>query len=279
MIIANPIYDTTFKMLMQDNESAKFLVGTILDCEVISLVESTKERTFFHEDSSRVTPFLMDFAATIRTEDGETKKVLIELQKSQHYIDIARFRKYLGSEYVYSDLPIITIYILGFNLESESPAFKTTSECVDLITNEKLEVRDHFVKQLTHTAYFIQIKRIKPEYNTKLEKLLSIFEQANFLDNTSKRFKGIELIDIESGLNRVVNRLNLIAADKDAREKLENEEYYQLHLEAIYGKESRKAMQLDSKLMEAAKELKKMGADTDTIAKITELSIEEIEKL
>ena len=97
MIIANPIFDITFKMLLQDNESAKFLIGTILDCEVVSLVESTKERAFISEETGQLSLFLMDFSAIIKTKDGEEKKVLIELQKSQHYIDIIRFRKYLGS--------------------------------------------------------------------------------------------------------------------------------------------------------------------------------------
>ena len=198
MIIANPLYDITFKHIMTDEHMAKFLIGTIIDCEIISLVANMQEHTYeVNVDEERsIALFRMDFSATIRTKTEGEKKVIIELQKAIHEGDIKRFRRYLGHEYSHSELPIISIYILGFNLEVDSPAFTTSPECFDLRTNEKLTVRDAFVKKLTHTAYFIQTKRIKPDYHTKLEKLLSVFEQANFIGNGHTK-KSYTLIDME----------------------------------------------------------------------------------
>ena len=43
MIIANPIYDTTFKLLLQNDKVAKFLVGTILNCKVLTLEPAIQE--------------------------------------------------------------------------------------------------------------------------------------------------------------------------------------------------------------------------------------------
>ena len=45
MIIANPIYDETFKRILENDRAAKFLIGTILDCEVLSLKPTTRDHT------------------------------------------------------------------------------------------------------------------------------------------------------------------------------------------------------------------------------------------
>jgi hypothetical protein len=36
MIIANPIYDVMFKRILENNRAAKFFIGTILNCKVLS---------------------------------------------------------------------------------------------------------------------------------------------------------------------------------------------------------------------------------------------------
>ncbi|MDR2694070.1 MAG: hypothetical protein LBB74_07640, partial [Chitinispirillales bacterium] len=175
MIIANPIYDVTFKRLLENDRTAKFLIGTILDCKVVSLTPAVIERTKYDKDTGNLTLFRMDFAATIKSETGEEKRVIIEMQKAKHLADVTRFREYLGSEYISSSLPIVSIYILGFNLSVDSAAFGNFPACRDLLTGEPLRPYDPFVERLTHTAYFVQTKRIKPSLNTRLDKLLSIF--------------------------------------------------------------------------------------------------------
>jgi hypothetical protein len=54
MLIANPIYDTAFKRLMENNRVAKFLIGTILDCKVTSLEHKAQERLKMDEFKRRV---------------------------------------------------------------------------------------------------------------------------------------------------------------------------------------------------------------------------------
>ncbi|MCL1946350.1 MAG: hypothetical protein FWF51_04240 [Chitinivibrionia bacterium] len=265
MIIANPIYDVTFKRLLENDRAAKFFIGTILDCEVISLEPTVQERTMHNRETREISLFRMDFAATIETKEEGKKRVIIEMQKALHFGDIYRFKNYLGEEYKRSKYPIISIYILGFNLSVDSPAFAAIPDCRDLTTNKKLEVNDSFVEYLTHRAYFVQTLRIKPSFNTKLEKLLSIFEQANFVgDNkTTKDFALKEDKELED----VLKVLHYVAADKEARDELDKEEYYQEAMEGMFGEKDRKLAEKDKKLFEKDKELAEKNKEIENLKK------------
>ena len=293
MIIANPIYDAAFKRLLENDRAAKFFIGTILNCKVLSLEPASTEHTEPDDTAPKISLFRMDFAATILTKEEGEKRVIIEMQKAKILDDVFRFRKYLGKEYRKSKLPIIAIYILGFNLTVDSPAFGNFPIYRDLRTNDELRVHDIFVEQLTHRAYFVQTKRIKPSLNTKLDKLLTVFEQKNFIgeDETTKDYT-FEVDDPE--LKVVVDVLKYAAADAKAREELEKEQYYQEAMEDMFGETNRKmekqALEIAEakrekegavqQLLKTAKELKydeKMSSAK--IAKITGLTVQEIEKL
>ena len=94
MHIANPMYDTVFKYLLEDNALAKLLIGTILQEEILSLDFCPQERTQqIERPGERVlTVYRMDFAARVRNADGIERQVLIELQKAKFATDILRFR-------------------------------------------------------------------------------------------------------------------------------------------------------------------------------------------
>ena len=233
MIIANPIYDVSFKRLLENDKVAKFIIGTILDCKVLSLEPVYNEYTIFNETKDRLTLFRKDFSATIKTKEGE-KRVIIEMQKAKKLGDIARFRDYLGNEYSKSSLPIIAIYILGFNLKVDSPAFVARPECFDLRTKKKIEGKDRFVEHLTHNTYFIQTLRIKSSLNTKLDSLLAIFEQDKFIgtDTTTKIFP----FDVnDKDLKEVLKVLQYAAADAETRKELDLENIYLKSIEDMFG--------------------------------------------
>jgi hypothetical protein len=281
MIIANPIYDVAFKRLLENNRAAKFLVGTILDCRVLTLEHIVQEHTKF-DDAGRLTLYRMDFSATIETEGEGVKRVIIEMQKAKNLSDVYRFREYLGGEYTKSKFPIIAIYILGFNLSVDAPAFAAYPEFEDLRTREKLEIHDHFVEHLTHKAYFVQAKRIKQSINTKLDMLLSVFGQENFVseDKTVKDFPAeVDCPDMKE----VLDILHYVAVDAKARKELDEEIYYQNYVESMFGEKDREIADLNQKLHQgmrnAAKELKLAGVPLEKISESTGLSLEEIEKL
>ena len=50
MLIANPIYDTIFKFLMDDNESAKIILSTLLNVDIEELTATTTIQSYLGED-------------------------------------------------------------------------------------------------------------------------------------------------------------------------------------------------------------------------------------
>jgi hypothetical protein len=216
MVIANPIYDVVFKRMMENDKVAKFFIGTLLGEDIETIEVKPQEYTYDGEgeydlndpamrealekrvmERLSIRVYRLDFVATIKTESGEIKKVLIEIQKANNEIDLMRFRNYLAEQYKKEDvinderviLPITTIYILGFKLpEISSPCIKVERNYWDLIDKKTIEERSDFVEKLTgrhsaHDSYVVQVNRISDRYQTKLDKLLSIFEQTNFVDD------------------------------------------------------------------------------------------------
>jgi hypothetical protein len=209
MVIANPIYDVVFKRMMGNERVAKFFIGTLLD-ETIETVEVKPQEYTYEGEFDFTNPkdvekyesrirerhsiwvYRLDFIATIRTQTGELKKVLIEIQKAKNQIDLMRFRNYLAEQYKKEDivnnekviLPITTIYILGFKLpEIETPCLKVERNYNDLINKTQLLTKSDFVEKLTHDSFVVQVERITDRYQTRLDKLLSVFEQRNFVDD------------------------------------------------------------------------------------------------
>jgi len=269
MIIANPIYDVTFKLLLENDRVAKFLIGTILDCKIVSLTPTVIERTKRDKDSGNLTLFRMDFAATIKNNTGEEKRVLIEMQKAKHLADVTRFREYLGTEYIKSTLPIISIYILGFNLSVDSVAFSNSPIFRDLRTGAQLHPHDPFVEQLTHTAYFVQAKRIKPSLNTRLDKLLSIFEQSNFISD-GETMKDYSLSVDDPELKETLDILCYAAADAETRKELDEEAYYQRAMKQMFGKQYEEMEKKAQEIADARNKIEAAERKTENAERETE---------
>lgn len=189
MLIANPIYDTFFKYLLEDTHLAKILLSAIIEEDIISL-ELRPQELIIDIPEKYLSILRVDFKAVIRTPDGKNKKILIEMQKSRVLLDIMRFRKYLADNYGRGDeifsqvgnktevLPITTIYFLNFKLRDvKFPVLKINRNYTNAVTKEITEVKDNFIEQLTHDCYAIQIPRLEINMQNKLEKLLSIFNQ------------------------------------------------------------------------------------------------------
>lgn len=190
MIIANPIYDTVFKRMMENERVAKFFISTLLEQQIETVEVKPQEFTYVDELAG-LAVFRLDFIATIKSETGELKKILIEIQKAKNQIDLMRFRRYLGEQYKKEDkinnenlaLPLTTIYILGFILpEIETACIKVERNYKDLINKKIIDKKSDFVEKLTHDSFIVQVDRITNRYQTSLDKLLSVFEQNNFID-------------------------------------------------------------------------------------------------
>ena len=194
-----------------------------------------------------------DFVATVRSGPSDYRKVLIELQKSQRSTNLKRFRTYLGEQYNRVDtvntkdgneeksLPIIAIYILGYNvIQVNSKVIKIKHIYNDMISNKEIEQKSEFIEALTHDGYYVQLPNLKGDPgNTLVEKLLSIFEQDNFVDGKTifKEYKH----SVDHGvLREILGILHYLAVDpvekraiQDALYDLEDEEAYQKALDTI----------------------------------------------
>ena len=231
MVIANPIYDVVFKRMMENDKVAKFFIGTLLE-ETIETIEVKPQEFTYTNELIGIAVFRLDFIATIKTKTGELKKVLIEIQKAKNMIDVMRFRNYLASQYGKEDeingekvvLPITTIYILGFKLpEISSPCLKVERNYKDLVNNSNIVSKSDFIEKLTHDSYVVQVERITGRYQTKLDKLLSLFEQANFTDDRKIVKDFTHEIDNDD-IKMLADILHYSGTDKDERKKLETEQ-------------------------------------------------------
>ncbi len=237
MIIANPIYDSVFKYLLEDIDIAKELLSTIIGQEIVSISVQPQETTA-EIDSHVLTIFRLDFKAVIKTQDNQYKKVLIELQKAKKLFDIMRFRRYLGENYQKTDtiqhekkgdmnvpLNIITIYFLGFNLEKGyPPVFKSTPQISDVVTGAILSnlPKEPFVELLNHTSYTIQIPTLSNILQTKVEKVLMIFSPKYKTDDRHK-LDYIGKID-DQLIHKILNRLVRAVADEQVRKNMDFED-------------------------------------------------------
>lgn len=230
MLIANPIYDVVFKRLMENQRVAKFFIGTLLN-QTIESVELQPQEFTYIDKLAVLSVFRLDFIAIIKTESGETKKVLIEIQKARNHVDLMRFRNYLAEQYKKEDrinqkkvvLPITTIYILGFKLPKiESACVHVERQYRDLINETILGQRSEFVEKLTHDSYVVQVERITGRYKSRLDKLLSVFEQSNFIDEDKviKEYK--YPTDVED-LKIITDILHHSGTDPESRREIDAE--------------------------------------------------------
>ena len=203
MLIANPIYDSVFKYLLDDNRVAKVFISAIIGEEIEELTLSPTELKVkigqeYKGSEQFLTVYRIDFAAKIKTEDGGHKLVLIEIQKAKQPGDIMRFRRYLGENYsnknnYYTELgekkpyPILSIYFLGKKLEGiKERVIHVKRDYIDGLSKKKISNKSEFIESLTHDSFIIQLEsdeKVKHPRQGDLETLLYIFDQDSERDN------------------------------------------------------------------------------------------------
>ena len=238
MRIANPIYDVVFKYLLDDEKVARLVLSALLGKEVLELQFRPTE--VHHEaarpDGTQLLVLRMDFAATVRQEDGSRKLVLIEIQKARTAWDVQRFRRYLGSNYaspenVYLDpsgkkqaLPIVTIYFLGEGLECvDVPVLKINRHYLDLATGDEVRITDPFVEALTHDSIVVQINRLKNRRRTELERMLEVFDQG-LAARSDPHLLDILEENFPEHHREVLRRLVRAGAEQEVRDKMDVED-------------------------------------------------------
>ena len=283
MIIANPIYDVVFKYLLEDVEIARELLSTILGEEVQSVEVKPQETSTETSGDIRILRF--DFKAVIKKPNGEISKVLIELQKAKKAFDVMRFRRYLGDNYRKEDdvlnnkgdlekrpLPIITIYFLGFPLNSiQSGVVKINREYRDVVTQEILDIKEDFVELLTHDSYLIQVRKLAKAARNKLERVLHIFSPI-YQSTTDKHQLDFQGDTNDPLVKKMVDRLGRAIASEEIRDLMDVED----ELDRIFDREMKKKDEIIAEKEEMIAEKEEIIAEKEEIiAEKDQLLIEE----
>jgi hypothetical protein len=231
MLIADPTYDSVFKFLMEDLESAAPIISSIIGREVVALSFAPQE-ILAQLPPAELTVYRLDFSAVVRdVATGETKKVLIEMQKAKHENDIMRFRSYLGENYGRDDvvdgesiaLPLVTIYFLGFKLSVQRPVLRVNRTYSDARTGEVLTERDTFIERLTHDSHVVQTMLLPKDGETKLDRLLSVFSglwtRTDEGGMIALNYTSDTATTEDPDLQHVLRRLTAAKGDEDVRRR------------------------------------------------------------
>lgn len=265
--IANPLYDSVFKFLMEDEIVARTLLSALLKKEIVSVEMRPNE--YSNREDGRVSIFRIDFGAIVREENGEEHLILIEVQKSWRSTEITRFRQYLGTQYENKrnvdangkPLPIVSVYILGHKVGkiTESVIY-VSRKYLDYDSNEiKIGVPDPFIERLTHNSIIVQVPYLRRSARNRVEKIMSIFDQTYIQDGDS-HYVSISGRDIseDAEMKRIINRLATAAVNPDIRMIMNIEDEIFSELESLDAKiitQKKALLQKDEELSQKNEEL------------------------
>ena len=239
--VANPIYDSVFKYIMEDERIAKTMLSALLKKEVVHVTVRPHEYSNTTRDT--LSMFRIDFAATVREREGDVEKdrvVLIELQKTWLNTETLRFRQYLGAQYSNKSnireedekgfaYPMVAVYLLGHRVGNiNEPIVYVNHDVFDYNGNIVKEgCEEPFVESLTHNSIIVQIPLLHGNVNNRLEKVLSVFDQTQVEGNTQQVLKIDEdKYADDNDMLYVLHKLTAAAANSEMRQDMNVEDEY-----------------------------------------------------
>ena len=316
--VANPIYDSVFKYIMEDERIAKTILSALLKKEVVHVTVRPHEYSNTTRDT--LSMFRIDFAATVREKEGNEIKdriVLIELQKTWLNTETLRFRQYLGAQYNNKNnireadekgfaYPMVAVYLLGHKVGNiKEPIVYVNHDVFDYNGNVVADGNaEPFVESLTHNSIIVQIPRLQGNVNNRLEKVLSVFDQTNVEGDTQQVLKIDEdKYADDNDMMYVLHKLTAAAANSEMREDMNVEDEFYKAIEdrdtAIMqrdkilkeqseqlsqqseqlSQQSEQLSQQSEQLKNMAKALSASGLSNEQISQMTGMSIAEIAHL
>ncbi len=310
IVIPNPIYDVVFKYLMEDNESAKIILSTLINTKIKKLTfepVSHSEKIKDDETDKIIRLFHLDFTAVIEKPNGEEELIMIELQKANRAGDIFRFKRYICSNFqkeiekevinpktkaiqkIKVPIKLVPIFILNFRVENEvnDLIIHTRRIKTGLFTGKQLQKESEFIDHLGFDTWVFQLPNLKKfklddykgdEYRTKLYYLLKLFDQKSRKKTDKHRLVVLRKL-FPDFLERVIRRLKAADADNpDLEEQMHIEDDY---LEELNQKNNeiaffRTQYQLSAKKL---KEKDKVLKEKDKVLKEKDKVLEEKNKV
>ncbi len=258
IVIPNPLYDVVFKYLMEDNESAKILISTLINEKITKLVFepiSHAEKIKNTENEQEIKLFHLDFTATIEKPDGSEEIVMIEIQKASLGSDIFRFKRYISANFqrkreieiinpetqvvekIHSPIRLLPIFILNFRIENEinDLIIKTNRTKMGVFREKALQKNNEFIDHLSFDMWVVQLPNLskislseyaQDEYKSKLYTLLKLFDQTAKKTDSSHRLLFLRHT-FPAFLQRLINRLKSAEAENpDLEEQMHAEDEY-----------------------------------------------------
>ena len=264
--IANPIYDSVFKYLVEDERIARTLLSALLKKEITEVHVRRHEYTNGTRDN--ISMFRIDFGAQVKEADGSEHLVLIELQKTWLETETLRFRQYLGAQYANPEniqkennpsgfaTPLITIYLLGHRVGNiDQPIVYVNHQPYDYNGNLVTKgIPDPFIESLVHDSIIVQIPLLHGQVNNRLEKVLSVFDQSN-KDKYNRQVINIDEDKYadDADMQYILRRLTAAASDAKLRQDMNVEDEFFTAIEnrdtAIMTRD-KKIKEQDSKISE-----------------------------
>ncbi len=288
--VANPIYDTIFKYLMEDERIAKTILSALLKKDVRKVVMRPHEYSNTTRDT--LSMFRVDFSATVADENGKESILTIELQKTWLPTETLRFRQYLGLQYNNKKniqentkkkyaYPLVAVYLLGHRVGNiEEPVVYVNHKVYDYNGNEVANGSNNpFVESLTHNSIIVQIPLLRGKVSNRLDKVLSMFDQSKITESHNPQVLTLNEADYanDSDLMYMLHRLTAAAADAEMRQDMNVEdEYFELleERETTILKKNKKLKEQDRQLKEQDKQLK----EQDTQLKEQDTQLKEQDK-
>ena len=270
--IANPIYDSVFKYLMEDERIAKTLLSALLKKEVVAV--ETRRNEYTNGVRDNISMFRIDFGAHVKEPDGTIRLVLIELQKTWLETETLRFRQYLGAQYSNPEnvpsennkdgyaIPMVAIYLLGHRVgDIKVPVLYVKHKAYDYDGNVVTDgIPDPFVESLIHDSIIVQIPLLHGQVNNRLEKVLSVFDQSQ-KNGSDRHVLNVNdtPFDDDDDMQYLLRRLLMAAANAQLRQEMNVEDEY---FKALEDRDTALMMK-DKKLAEQAEQLEQNKAQLE----------------
>ena len=306
--IANPIYDSVFKYMMQNRKVCMILLGALLNVEIV-------EVDLIHNELVRANLkgfgiLRLDFLAKIKKDDGSFEMVSIEVQKAEKDTEIVRFRRYLSrlydteayetktvkkknrkgedvDEIIETPIHIVAIYFLGHPLDDVTEPVVYYSPKATNALGEPVEkaALNPFFRYLSHDSIVVQIPYLRKNARTKVEEFLEIFDQSNVMPNDAHYLMLDNLDNKPDGYNVVVRQLVSAVADREVKMAMAIEDEYasdiedRVELEEIVEEQKDTISQQKKQLSAFAKTLFSMGLSRKDISEKINIPLEQLNQL
>ncbi len=270
--VANPIYDSVFKYLMEDERIAKTILSALLKKEVLSV--KIRPHEYVNTTRDTLSMFCIDFAANVREVDGKEHLILVELQKTWLDTETLRFRQYLGAQYSNKDniqknskkgyaIPMVAVYLLGHRVGNiEEPVIYVNHNSYDYNGNIVTKgIPDPFVESLVHDSIIVQIPLLRGRINNHLEKVLSVFDQSNmYADETQLLTIDEARYEDDADMMYILHRLTAAAANPMMRQDMNVEDEYFSTIEDLDTQVMKQKKQLAEQKKQLAENEKQLAA-------------------